>query len=142
MCAAILAAFVVVVVVECVLCNLAFWRTLAASGDSAAAYNTLGPGLERTDDGLLRVTDPTQAYMQVAADGSSDYVRVVAVSDDVLAGLSDGSGDVLSTVRVRADADRAACGITSVSLASDRSMYVKARAGRTVRLQILEPRVL
>ena len=140
MCAAILAAFVVVVVVECVLCNLAFWRTLAASGDSAAAYNTLGPGLERTDDGLLRVTDPTQAYMQVAADGSSDYVRVVAVSDDVLAGSSDGSGDVLSTVRVRADADRSACEITSVSLASDRSMYVKARAGRTVRLQILEPK--
>ena len=52
-CAAIVAAFVVVVLVECVLCNVPFFRSLAASGDSAAAYNTLGPGLERRDDGLL-----------------------------------------------------------------------------------------
>ena len=84
--AAIVAAFVVVVLVECVLCNVPFFRSLAASGDSAAAYNTLGPGLERRDDGLLEVIDPTQAYLQVAADGSSDYVRVVPVSDAVLQG--------------------------------------------------------
>ena len=50
-CAAIVAAFVVVVLVECVLCNVPFFQSLAASGDSAAAYNTLGPGLERRDDG-------------------------------------------------------------------------------------------
>ena len=78
-CAAIVAAFVVVVLVECVLCNVPFFRSLAASGDSAAAYNTLGPGLARRDDGLLEVTDPTQAYLQVAADGSSEYVRIVPV---------------------------------------------------------------
>ena len=62
MCAAIVVAFAVMVAVECVLCNMPFWRSLAASGDSAAAYNVLGPGLERTDEGLLKVTDPTQAY--------------------------------------------------------------------------------
>lgn len=67
---------------------MCLFQSLAASGDSAAAYNTLGPGLERRDDGLLEVTDPTQAYLQVAADGSSDYVRVVPVSDEVLQGLS------------------------------------------------------
>ena len=67
MCAAIVVAFAVMVAVECVLCNMPFWRSLAASGDSAAAYNVLGPGLERTDEGLLKVTDPTQAYMQVDA---------------------------------------------------------------------------
>ena len=86
-CAAIVAAFVVVVLVECVLCNVPFFRSLAASGDSAAAYNTLGPGLERRDDGLLEVTDPTQAYLQVAADGSSEYVRIVPVSDEVMGGV-------------------------------------------------------
>ena len=52
MCAAIVVAFAVMVAVECVLCNMPFWRSLAASGDSAAAYNVLGPGLERTDEGL------------------------------------------------------------------------------------------
>ncbi|HAK71758.1 MAG TPA: hypothetical protein DCO66_03705 [Bifidobacterium sp.] len=142
-CAAIVAVFVVVVLVECVLCNLPFFRTVAASGDSAAAYNTLGPGLERTKDGLLRVTDPTQAYLQVAADGSSDYVRVDPVSDGVLSRAlrsRSASENVLWTVRVRPDADRRACGVSSVSLSSPRSLYVKAVAGRTVRLQILEPK--
>ena len=93
-CAAIVAAFVVVVLVECVLCNVPFFRSLAASGDSAAAYNTLGPGLERRDDGLLEVTDPTQAYLQVAADGSSEYVRIVPVSDEVMGGVPAGSRTV------------------------------------------------
>ena len=65
----------------------------------------LGPGLERRDDGLLEVTDPTQAYLQVAADGSSEYVRIVPVSDEVMGGVPAGSR-VLRTVRVRADADR------------------------------------
>ena len=110
--------------VECVLCNVPFFQSLAASGDSAAAYNTLGPGLERRDDGLLEVTDPTQAYLQVAADGSSDYVRVVPVSDEVLQGAERQGERVLRTVRVRPDADRRACELTSVSLDSSRSLYV------------------
>ena len=134
--AAIVAAFVVVVLVECVLCNVPFFPALAASGDSAAAYNTLGPGLERRDDGLLEVIDPTQAYLQVAADGSSDYVRVVPVSDEVLQGAEQQGERVLRTVRVRPDADRRACELTSVSLDSSRSLYVRAAAGRTVRVQV------
>lgn len=138
-CAAIVAAFVVVVLVECVLCNVPFFRSLAASGDSAAAYNTLGPGLERRDDGLLEVTDPTQAYLQVAADGSSEYVRIVPVSDEVMGGVPAGSR-VLRTVRVRADADRVAGSLCSVSLDSSRSLYVRAAAGRTVRVQVVEPK--
>ena len=95
MCAAIVVAFAVMVAVECVLCNMPFWRSLTASGDSAAAYNVLGPGLERTDEGLLKVTDPTQAYMQVDADGSSEYVRMDPVSSKALetigAGVAHGS---------------------------------------------------
>lgn len=138
-CAAIVAAFVVVVLVECVLCNVPFFRSLAASGDSAAAYNTLGPGLERRDDRLLEVTDPTQAYLQVAADGSSEYVRIVPVSDEVMGGVPAGSR-VLRTVRVRADADRVAGSLCSVSLDSSRSLYVRAAAGRTVRVQVVEPK--
>ena len=126
--------------IMCVLCNVPFFRSLAASGDSAAAYNTLGPGLERRDDGLLEVIDPTQAYLQVAADGSSDYVRVVPVSDAVLQGAEQQGEHVVRTVRVRPDADRRACELTSVSLDSSRSLYVSVSAGRTVRVQVVEPR--
>lgn len=106
MCAAIVVAFAVMVAVECVLCNMPFWRSLAASGDSAAAYNVLGPGLERTDEGLLKVTDPTQAYMQVDADGSSEYVRMDPVSSKALDKAARQSEQVLRTVRVRPDVNR------------------------------------
>ena len=106
MCAAIVVAFAVMVAVECVLCNMPFWRSLAASGDSAAAYNMLGPGLERTDEGLLKVTDPTQAYMQVDADGSSEYVRMDPVSSKALDKAARQSEQVLRTVRVRPDVNQ------------------------------------
>lgn len=133
------------VLIECVLCNLPFWRTLAASGDSAAASNTLGPGLERTADGMLTVTDPTQAYLQVVADGTSAYIRIDPVSGRTIDKArqdaeNKGSEPPLTTIRVRPDADRVACTIRSVSLSLPRSLYVKAEAGRTVRVQILEPK--
>lgn len=47
---------------------------------------------------------------------------------------------MLRTVRVRPDADRRACELTSVSLDSSRSLYVRAAAGRTVRVQVVEPK--
>lgn len=140
MCVVIVVAFAVMVVVECVLCNMPFWRSVAASGDSSAAYNVLGPGLERTDEGLLRVVDPTQAYMQVDADGSSEYVRVVPVSSEALTKAVDEGAHVLSTVRVRPDVNRLAGRVGSVSLSSSRSEYVRAAAsGGTVCVRILEP---
>lgn len=141
MCAAIVVVFSVMVVVECVLCNMPFWRSLAASGDSAAAYNVLGPGLARTDEGLLEVTDPTQAYMQVAADGSSEYVRVVPVSSKVLSRVSSARMKrVAFTVRVRPDTDRRAGAVSSASLGSSRSLYVRAAVGESVRVRVLEPK--
>ena len=141
MCAAIVAVLAMMVVAECVLCNMPFWRSLAASGDSASAYNVLGPGLERADDGLLEVTDPTRAYMQVAADGSSEYVRVVPVSSNVLSKVSSARMRRVSfTVRVRPDTDRRAGVVDSVSLGSARSLYVRAAAGGSVRVRVLEPK--
>ena len=128
MCAAIVVAFAVMVAVECVLCNMPFWRSLTASGDSAAAYNVLGPGLERTDEGLLKVTDPTQAYMQVDADGSSEYVRMDPVSSKALDKAARQSEQVLRTVRVRPDVNRRAGTVSSVSVSSPRSLYVHAAA--------------
>ena len=141
MCAAIVVAFAVMVAVECVLCNMPFWRSLAASGDSAAAYNVLGPGLERTDEGLLKVTDPTQAYMQVDADGSSEYVRMDPVSSKALDKAARQSEQVLRTVRVRPDVNRRAGTVSSVSVSSPRSLYVHAAAaGGSVCVRIVEPK--
>ena len=141
MCAAIVVAFAVMVAVECVLCNMPFWRSLAASGDSAAAYNVLGPGLERTDEGLLKVTDPTQAYMQVDADGSSEYVRMDPVSSKALDKAARQSEQVLRTVRVRPDVNRRAGTVSSVLVSSPRSLYVHAAAaGGSVCVRIVEPK--
>ena len=141
MCAAIVVAFAVMVAVECVLCNMPFWRSLTASGDSAAAYNVLGPGLERTDEGLLKVTDPTQAYMQVDADGSSEYVRMDPVSSKALDKAARQSEQVLRTVRVRPDVNRRAGTVSSVSVSSPRSLYVHAAAaGGSVCVRIVEPK--
>lgn len=50
---------------ECIVFNLPFWRTLGASTDTNAVHNTLGPGLVRTDDDMLTVTDPTKAYLSL-----------------------------------------------------------------------------
>ena len=43
-------------------------------------------------------------------------------------------------IRDSPDADRRACELTSVSLDSSRSLYVRVSAGRTVRVQVVEPR--
>ena len=141
MCAAIVVAFAVMMVVECVLCNMPFWRSLAASGDSSAAYNVLGAGLERTDDGLLKVVDPTQAYMRVDADGSSEYVRIDPVSSKSVREAVDAGGHVSSTVRVRPDVNRVVGRVETVSASSSRSLYVRAAAaGGSVCVRILEPK--
>ena len=71
-----LVAALVILCIECVGFNLPFWRTLGASTDSVSARNTMGSGLERTDTGALRVTDPTKAWLETKADGTSDFARV------------------------------------------------------------------
>ena len=61
--AALLAVAAIIAGMECIVFNLPFWRTLGASTDTNAVHNTLGPGLVRTDDDMLTVTDPTKAYL-------------------------------------------------------------------------------
>ena len=50
----------------------AFWRTVGASTDTAPCqcHGTRPP--ERTKEGMLRITDPTEAWLEVQADGTSD----------------------------------------------------------------------
>ncbi|MFR5301819.1 MAG: hypothetical protein ACLTGO_09045 [Bifidobacterium scardovii] len=119
---------------ECVAFNLPFWTTLAASTDTAAAENTLGPGLTRTDDGLLRVTDPTQAYLDVAADGTSRYARVDLVSPRDLPG----EDKPLDTFHLRVDGDGSAGRTQSMSARSPRSLYLNTDAGATLRVWVQE----
>lgn len=68
---ALLAAVAAIAAMECIVFNLPFWRTLGASTDTNAVHNTLGSGLTRRNDGMLTVTDPTKAYLELTADGTS-----------------------------------------------------------------------
>lgn len=129
-----LVALLAILVIECVAFNMPFWTTLGASTDSAAATNVMGDGLKRGEDGILTVTDPTSAYMEVSADGTSSYVRIEAANTPE-------GGDVkaASNVFVRADTDSRTGEITSVSTSAPRSLYLKVKPGSSVRLWIEEP---
>ena len=94
----------VIACLECVAANMPFWTTLAASTDTASASNAMGPGLERREDGMLVVTDQTQAYLDVPADGTSSYIRIDPVPGEVLA-AADAADAPYRTVYVRADGD-------------------------------------
>ena len=129
-----LVTLLAILVIECVAFNMPFWTTLGASTDSAAATNVMGDGLKRGEDGILTVTDPTSAYMEVSADGTSSYVRIEAANTPE-------GGDVkaASNVFVRADTDSRTGEITSVSTSAPRSLYLKVKPGSSVRLWIEEP---
>ena len=129
---AVLAALLAILLVECVAFNLPYWRTRGASTDSAAYENTLGAGLERTDDGMLRITDPTAAWLEVKADGSSDYARID------LASPASASNDALHTVHIRASVNGASAVATSFSPQSQRSLFFRAHGAGTLRVSIEE----
>lgn len=124
--------------IECVVCNLPFWTTLAASTDTASASNVMGAGLERRDDGMLVVTDQTKAYLDVSADGTSAYIRIDPVSGETLRHAQTDDAPYRALF-VRADGDGRAGRMTSLSINAPRSLYLKVRANETVRLWIAEP---
>lgn len=125
----------IVMLLEIVVFNLPFWTTLSASTDSASASNTLGEGLERTKDGLLRVTDPTEAYLDVSADGTSGYARIDAASIP-----RRDADDALTMVNVRLDSDGRTGRATSVTTSVGRSLYLRTDATSVIRLWIQEPK--
>ncbi|WP_236630772.1 glycosyltransferase [Bifidobacterium aemilianum] len=125
---------------ECFLFNLPFWRSLPASTDTAAASNSLGSGIERTREGLIRVTDPTQAYLELKADGSSAFSRIdlTRPPNQAKPGKTDAQ-PVLSSIHVRLDGDGQAGHSTMISSRAPESLYLQARARSTLRLWIQEP---
>ena len=133
-----LLAAALTLVMECVVFNLPFWTTLAASTDSDGASNAMGPGVVRTADGLLKVVDPTQAYLEFEADGSSSFARLDPLPMPHGPRAKDAPG-TLSTVRVRLDSDGNAGRSQSVDLRAPRSLYLHADAGATIRLWLQEP---
>ncbi|MCH9274956.1 hypothetical protein JS533_001460 [Bifidobacterium amazonense] len=148
-------SMLVIAVLECAVFNLPFWTTLAASTDTSAAENTLGPGLERTADGMLKVTDPTRAWLEVKADGTSAYARVDLVdatgdsddTDDAAAGTADADAtdssdadgqEPLSTFHLRLDDSGRTGYAQAVSTASPRSRFVRTDAASTIRVWVEE----
>lgn len=142
-----LVALALILIAECFVCNLAHWRSIGASTDSASASNALGPGLSRTAQGLLEVRDPAGAYVEVKADGSSDYWRADATPATHVQAVRDGArgDDVVSTVHLRL-ATRAGDGWSMdspgvvVSPATPSALLFRAPARGLVRVWIEEPR--
>ncbi|MBT1163861.1 hypothetical protein [Bifidobacterium felsineum] len=156
--ALVLAALAIITAVECIVFNTPFWRTLGASTDTNAVHNALGSGLKRTDDGMLTVTDPTNAYLELTADGTSDFLRIDSVGRSVIAKAwkqadeqSRAQGDAaipkpLTTVHVRVDITSQATQVTqtgkaqSIGISSSRSHYINASGSGVVRVWIQEER--
>lgn len=144
---AALVAIALILIVECVVCNLAHWRSIGASTDSASASNALGPGLSRTAQGLLEVRDPAGAYVAVEADGSSEYWRADATPQTHVRAVRDGArgDDVVSTVHLRVatrDGDSRAFRSPAVvvSPSTPSALLFRAPAHGLVRVWIEEPR--
>ena len=136
---ALLAAVAAIAAMECIVFNLPFWRTLGASTDTNAVHNTLGSGLTRRNDGMLTVTDPTKAYLELTADGTSDYLRIDTESSKVIdkareqAEAESKANDdkevfkPLATIHVRADVDGITGKAQSMNPDAIRSHYVRRR---------------
>ena len=149
---ALLAAVAAIAAMECIVFNLPFWRTLGASTDTNAVHNTLGSGLTRRNDGMLTVTDPTKAYLELTADGTSDYLRIDTESSKVIdkareqAEAESKANDdkevfkPLATIHVRADVDGITGKAQSMNPDAIRSHYVKAPGAGIVRIWIQEER--
>lgn len=148
----LLVAVAVIASMECIVFNMPFWRTLGASTDTNAVHNSLGSGLKRTDDGMLTVTDPTNAYLELTADGTSDFLRIDTVSNTVIEqakqsaheqSQANNDAEVFSPVHaihVRIDIDGNTGSAQSLSPASERSHYLKASGAGIVRVWIQEER--
>ncbi|NEG70216.1 hypothetical protein F6S87_06350 [Bifidobacterium sp. BRDM6] len=156
-------AALLIALVEIVGFNLPYWTSIAASTDSASANNALGSGLERLPNGMVKVTDPTQAYFTVVADGSSDYYHAIGSSPRAMQDVADldtdsGTETLVKTVYLRAVVDEAATAASggqdstgrdsadqsttataSVCPYSAMSMYFKAPSSGTVRVWVEEP---
>lgn len=140
---ALLVALLAIASVEIIGFNMPFWSTLSASTDSGSASNTLGSGLQQRDDGLLEITDPTQAFLEVEADGSSSYARIDPYSSSDSTDQNSESAaknkDIVKSLYVRVDSDGIAGKTQSVDVRVPRSLYVHSDAQHTIRLWIQEP---
>lgn len=136
---AVVAVALCIIGIEIGAFNLPFWSTVAASTDSPAAHNTLGPGLLRRDDGLLEVTDPSRAYLDTVADGTSSYVRIDPVSAHDSPQTDDGRTPSPTSVQVRLDADGVAGRSQSVDIGAPDSLYLHTPPGTSIRLWVQEP---
>ncbi|WP_143248488.1 hypothetical protein [Bifidobacterium vansinderenii] len=73
-----LLAAAIIILIEITLGNLPFWTSIGAPKPTAVndTHVMLGAGLVESGDGVLRVTDPTAAYIDVSvADEQVRYVR-------------------------------------------------------------------
>ncbi|PJM72736.1 hypothetical protein CS006_09255 [Bifidobacterium primatium] len=75
-------AAAVILILEVVCFNLPFWTAISAPAPVTSPHMTLGEGLARSGAGVLRVDDPTKAYIEVggladSAGAAGETVRYI-----------------------------------------------------------------
>lgn len=129
---------VLVLIVECFVFNLPFFRSIPASTDSTAAMNELGPGVRRTVDGLLSVSDPTEAYVTLKADGTSPYWRMQMVDRPRFEEAKDRLPTLLEDVHVRVQCDGGTGAQQVGSVYAPGSQYFESSCSGTARVWLEE----
>ena len=137
-----------ILLAECTLFNVGYWSSRGASEDSPTQSITTGAGLERADNGMYLVSDPTTAYFDLNTDGSSRYLRI-----DVLDATDfpyPGSTPKLTTLEqvvVRVDTDGVAGRSRAVYVDSPSSLFLTTQTshqsegatGAAIRVWVQEP---
>lgn len=88
-------------------------------------------------NGLLEITDPTQAYLQLGVDGSSSYLRLDPLQHEPTVTGKAGY-KYLQAFHVRVDGDGSVGTQEPVSLQVPRSLYLYTTARHTVRVWLVE----
>lgn len=107
-----LAILLLIVLFECTIGNIPFWKSVAGSTDSFSAHNHIGAGIQRLHSGGLRIVDPSEAYIEVISDGSSPYIRLQPA---IKQPKNVGTTPIISDIHVRVDVNGIAGKLTSAN---------------------------
>lgn len=127
-----------IALVECAIFNLPFWESFSASTDSASYLNAMGSGLQRQSDGSLKVTDPSNAYLDTVSDGTSPFLRLDGIGKDMGQATRDGKTKTMNSFHVRVEINGKLVSTTSVSTDVPASLYLRVGRGSAVRVWIME----
>lgn len=125
----LIAAAVIVLLLEVFVFNLPHWNSLTKPAPSAASEQ-LGPGLHRLDDGTARIEDSSQAYIDADADDQPvEYVYLEPSSSTRYAYTVSNDTSARIDVMPTGSNEWITGSVDSFSYRVDSSAYLKNRTG-------------